>query len=152
VFQRLSRALEHLRAEYRDIIVDCPPVLGILTYNAIVAGDLLLVPVQPGVGAVSALDGLFEAAQELRDEEDVPYRILITMFDVRTTRTNALFEDLLRGYGRRIIKTIIHKSEALNQANLAGKPISQFAFNSIGAQEYDALCEEIIRVRIRPHG
>jgi chromosome partitioning protein len=150
--ERLSRALEHLREDYRDIILDCPPVLGILTYNAIVAGDLLLVPVQPGVGAVNALDSLLEAARELRDEDDVPYRILITMYDVRTSRTNAIFEDLLRGHGRRTLKTIIYKTESLNQANLAGKPISRFAPSSIGAYEYDALCEEIARLRIRPQG
>jgi chromosome partitioning protein len=148
--ERLSRALEQLRDGYRDIILDCPPVLGILTYNAIVAGDLLLVPVQPGVGAVTALDSLFEAAQELRDEDDVPYRIIITMFDGRTTRTNAIFERLLRGHGRRILKTIIFKSEALNQANLAGKPVSRFAMSSRGAQEYADLCEEVLRLRIRP--
>jgi len=126
-------------------------VLGILTYNAIVAGDFLLVPVQPGVGAVTALQTLLDAAQELRDEDDVPYRIIITMFDGRTTRTNAIFEKLLRGHGRRILKTIVYKSEALNQANLAGKPVYRFAMSSRGAQEYAALCEEIVRLRIRPN-
>jgi len=149
--ERLSRALEQLRDSYRYIILDCPPVLGILTYNAIVAGDFLLVPVQPGVGAVTALEALLDAAQELRDEDDVPYRIIITMFDGRTTRTNAIFEKLLRGHGRRILKTIIYKSEALNQANLAGKPVYRFAMSSRGAQEYAALCEEIVRLRIRPN-
>ena len=148
--ERLSRALEQLRDIYRYIIVDCPPVLGILTYNAIVAGDFLLIPVQPGVGAVTALKNLLEAAQELRDEDDVPYRIIITMFDGRTTRTNAIFEKLLRGHGRRILKTLVYKSEALNQANLAGKPVYRFAMSSRGAQEYTALCEEIDRLRIRP--
>jgi chromosome partitioning protein len=56
--ERLWRALEPLRPDYRDMILDCPPVLGILPYNAVIAADLLLVPVQPGVGAVAGLDAL----------------------------------------------------------------------------------------------
>lgn len=148
--ERLSRALETLRADYREIILDCPPPLGILTYNAIIAADLLLVPVQPGMGAVNGLDALLEAARELRDEEDVPYRILITMFDIRTSRTNAIFRELLQEHRRRLLDTVIYKTEALNQANLTGKPISKFSPNSMGAFWYDTLCEEIMRLRIRP--
>lgn len=146
--ERLWRALAHLGEEYREIVLDCPPTLNILTHNAVVAADLLLIPVQPGVGAVTGLSALIDAAKELRDEEDVPYRILITMFDVRTTRTNAIFEELLDEHKRRLMKTIISKSEALNQANLAGMPVIRFARSSRGAYEYEALCEEILRLRI----
>ncbi len=148
--ERLGRALESLREDYREIVIDCPPTLGILTYNALIAADLMLVPVQPGVGAVAGLHALLEAARELRDEDHVPYRIVITMLDLRTTRTNALFEELLEEHRRRLLKTIISKSESLNQANLARKPIWQFTPNSRGALEYEALCDEILRLRIRP--
>lgn len=148
--ERLGRALSTLRDAYRHIVLDCPPALGILTYNAIIAADLLLIPIQPAVGALNGLEALLEAAQELRDGEEVPYRILITMFDVRTTRTNAIFEDLLTQNRKRILKTIISKSESLNQANLAGKPIWQAMPSSRGALEYDALCDEILRLRVRP--
>jgi chromosome partitioning protein len=147
--ERLTRVLNPLRETYRHIILDCPPALNILTYNAVIAADLLLVPVQPGVGAVTGLDSLLEAARELRDEEQVPYRIVITMLDVRTTLTNAIFEELLEEHRRRLLKTIIYKSESLNQANLAGKPVVQFRWNSRGAYDYDLLCDEILRLRIR---
>jgi chromosome partitioning protein len=146
--ERLGRALENLRDDYRAIILDCPPSLGILTYNAVIAGDLLLIPVQPGVGAIGGLDALLEAARELRDEDSVPYRILITMFDIRTTRTNTIFEELLEDHRRRLLKTVINKSESLNQANLAAAPVFQFMRNSRGAQDYDALSEEILGLRI----
>ena len=148
--ERLTRALEPLVGGYRNIVIDCPPTTGILTYNAIMGADLLIIPVQPGAGAVVGLDALIDLAQELRDEDDVPYRILVTMFDVRTTRTNAIVEELLDEHRRRLLKTVISKSESLNQANLAGKPISQFARSSRGRHEYDALCDEILRLRIRP--
>jgi chromosome partitioning protein len=147
--ERLYRALEPLRYEYREVVLDCPPVLGILTYNALVAADILLIPVQPGVGAVTGLDSLLAVAQELRDEDSVPYRILITMFDSRTTRTNAIFEELLEEHRRRLLKSIVFKSESLNQANIAAKPIFQFRPSSRGALEYDALCDEVLRLRIR---
>ncbi len=146
--ERLYRALEPLVYEYREVVLDCPPVLGILTYNALVAADVLLIPVQPGVGAVKGLDSLLAAAQELRDEDSVPYRILITMFDSRTTRTNAIFEELLEEHRRRLLKSIVSKSESLNQANLAAQTIYQFSPSSRGALEYDALCDEVLRLRI----
>ncbi len=149
--ERLSRALQSLDEGYKEIIVDCPPSLGILTYNAINAADLLIVPVQPGVGAVIGITALLEAAQELRDEETIPYRILISMFDVRTSRTNAILEELLHEYKQKIFKTIISKSEALNQANIAGETVWQSMRYSRSAEEYDALCEEILKLRIRSH-
>lgn len=146
--ERLWRALETLRDDYSEIVLDCPPTLGILTYNAIMAADLLLIPVQPGVGAVNGLDALLEVAQELRDEHAVPYRILITMFDLRTSRTNAIFEEFLEEHRRRLLKTIVFKSESLNQANLAGKPVTRFAPSSRGAFDYEQLSDEILRLRV----
>ena len=123
--------------------------LGILAYNALVAADFLLVPIQPGVGAITGLDALLETAQELRDEEEVAYRIFNTLFTVRTTRTNAMVEELLNEHQKRLLKTVISKSEALNQAHLVGVPIFQFAASSRGPQEYIALTEEILGLRIR---
>ena len=147
--ERLSRALEHV-GEYDYILLDCPPVLGILAYNALIAADLLLVPVQPGVGAITGLDTLLESAAELRDQDidDLSYRILTTMFEIRTTRTNALVGELLEEHRRFLLRTVISKSESLNQANLLGKPVVAYASSSRGAQEYDALCDEVLRLRI----
>lgn len=147
--ERLARALEHVSDDYDFILLDCPPVLGILAYNALVAADLLIVPVQPGMGAVTGLDALLESSAELRDEtvEELPYRILTTMFEVRTTRTNALVEELLDDHRGRLLRTVISKSESLNQANLLGRPVVAYASSSRGAQDYDALCDEILRLR-----
>ena len=147
--ERLYRALAQVADNYRMVIIDCPPSLGILTHNALMAADILLIPVQPGVGSVVGLKALLEAASELRDEDNVPYRILITMLDLRTTHTNAIFEELIEEHRKRLLKTIIHKSESLNQANLAGEPIYSYQRNSRGAKDYDALCEELLKIRVR---
>ena len=148
--ERLSRALAAIEDDYDYMILDCPPVLGVLSYNALVAANLLLIPVQPGVGAITGLDSLLRAAAELRDEEvaDLHYRILTTMFEIRTTRTNALVAELLGEHRAKLLRTVISKSESLNQANLAGRPVVDYASSSRGAQEYDALCEEVCRLRI----
>ncbi len=147
--ERLYRALVQVADDYRMVIIDCPPSLGILTHNALMAADLLLIPVQPGVGAVVGLETLLETARELRDEDNIPYKILVTMLDLRTTHTNAIFEELIEEHRKRVLKTVIHKSESLNQANLAGLPIYLYQRNSRGAQDYDALCEELLKLRVR---
>jgi cellulose biosynthesis protein BcsQ len=72
------------------------------------------------------------------------------MFDLRTSRTNAIFEQLLEGQRRRLLKTVIYKCESLNQANLAGKTVLEFAPYSRGALDYEALCDEVLRLRIPP--
>lgn len=148
--ERLLRALEALKDEYHSIILDCPPALGWLAFNAVMAADLIIVPLQPGAGNISGLQSLLDAAMKLRQSPTVPYRILITMFDVRTTRTNSIFEELLEEHRKRLLKTIIFKSESLNQANLVGKPVSQYLPHSRGAFDYESLCDEILRLRVKP--
>ena len=71
------------------------------------------------------------------------------MFSVRTTRTNALVDDLLNEHSRRLLKTVIAKSESLNQANLASVPITRFANTSRGADEYRQLCDDLTSLRLR---
>ncbi|MDA0710687.1 MAG: ParA family protein [bacterium] len=146
--ERLARALETIVDGYRDILIDCPPVLGILAYNAFVAANLLLVPVQPGVGAINGLSVLLDAAGELREKGETVYRLFWTMFNVRTTRTNTMVEQLLDEHSKYLLKTVISKSELLNQANMAGLPITQYASTSRGALEYQALCDEVLSLRL----
>jgi chromosome partitioning protein len=146
--ERLSRALDRIRGDYRHVVIDCPPSLGILTHNGIVAGDLLLVPVQPGAGAVSGIRVLLDAAGELRDEDDVPFRILVTMLDLRTSRTNALFDELLQDVRKHLLRTFVARSESINQANLAARPVLLSAPSSRGAWDYESLCDEIVRLRV----
>jgi cellulose biosynthesis protein BcsQ len=77
----------------------------------------------------------------------VAYRLFWTMFNVRTTRTNAIVEELLEDHQRQLLKTVVSKSELLNQANMAGVPITQYASTSRGAQEYQALCDELLSIK-----
>jgi chromosome partitioning protein len=141
---RLSKALQALDYDY--VLLDSAPTEGILTHNVITAADLLLVPVQTGGGAIEGVEPLLELAMELRDGEEMPYRLFLTMFDVRTTRTNTTVVDRLRKHRKNLLKTYIGKSERLNQANLESKPIKEHSPGARGVREYDALAKNVAAV------
>lgn len=97
---------------------------------------------------VAASERLTERAKlRVEEVEDLNYRILTNTFEIRTTRTNAMVDELLEQHCPRLLRSVIFKSESLNQANLAGKPAVAFASTSRGTQEHDTLCEEISRMR-----
>ena len=144
---RLSKALQALDYDY--VLLDSAPTEGILTHNVITAADLLLVPVQMGGGAIEGVEPLLELAIELRDGEEIPYRLLLTMLDRRTTRTNTTVRDRLRKHRKNLLKTYIGKSERVNQANLESKPIIAHSSGARGVREYDALAKDIVAVAQR---
>lgn len=144
---RLSKALQALDYDY--VLLDSAPTEGILTHNVITAADLLLVPVQMGGGAIEGVEPLLELAIELRDGEEMPYRLLLTMLDRRTTRTNTTVRDRLRKHRKNLLKTYIGKSERVNQANLESKPIIAHSSGARGVREYDALAKDIVAVAQR---
>ena len=144
---RLSKALQALDYDY--VLLDSAPTEGILTHNVITAADLLVVPVQMGGGAIEGVEPLLELAIELRDGEEMPYRLLLTMLDRRTTRTNTTVRDRLRKHRKNLLKTYIGKSERVNQANLESKPIIAHSSGARGVREYDALAKDIVAVAQR---
>jgi len=144
---RLSKALQALDYDY--VLLDSAPTEGVLTHNVITAADLLLVPVQMGGGAIEGVEPLLDLATELRDGEDMPYRLFLTMFDRRTTRTNTTVVDRLRRHRKNLLKTYIAKSERLNQANLESRPIAAHAPGARGVREFDALAKDVVAVARR---
>ena len=97
---------------------------------------------------VAASGRLTERAElRVKEVEDLSYRILTNTFEIRTTRINAMVDDLLEQHRPRLLRSGISKRESLNQAKLSGKPAVAFALTSQGTQKYDALCKEISRMR-----
>lgn len=143
--ERLTKALNAID-DYDYVILDAAPTEGILTHNVISAADLLLIPVQTGGGAIEGVKPLLTLANELHDGEDVPYRLLLTMYDARTSVTNNTIAKRLREHRKYVLGTVIGKSEPLNQANLASKPIVDYAPGSRGAAAYDKLARDIIKL------
>jgi len=112
------------------------------------AADFLLIPVQTGGGAIEGVEPLLALAGEIHDSEEVPYRLLLTMFDSRTTVTNSAVVERLRQHKRQVMRTVISRSEPINQANLTSMPIQAHAPGSRGAQAYDALAREVQRIQV----
>ena len=151
--ERLRRALDSLEghadlADLDYILLDSAPTESVLTHNVIGAADFLLIPVQTGGGAIEGVEPLLVLADEIHDREEVQYRLLITMFDSRTTVTNSAVVDRLRQHKRHVLRTVIPRSEPINQANLTSMPIQAHAPGSRGAQAYDALAREVQRIQV----
>jgi chromosome partitioning protein len=151
--ERLCRAVDALEAHEAfnaldHILIDSAPTESTLTHNVIRAAELLLIPVQTGGGAIEGVEPLLELAAEIHDSDEVPYRLLLTMFDSRTTVTNSEVIGRLRQYKRQVMRIVIPRSEPINQANLTSKPISAHAPGSRGAQAYEALAREVQRIQV----
>jgi chromosome partitioning protein len=141
---RLKKSLDRLGSKYQWIVIDCPPALGVLTANAVVATDAVIVPCQMGARALDGLGDLLDLLHVLKGETFDAWHILLAMIDARITVTREIFEEQLQPYKAKVLGTTIYRTEALNQAQMAKKPIFAFDVTSRGAQNYAALTEEVL--------
>jgi chromosome partitioning protein len=144
----LRKALEVTRTHYDLILLDCPPNMGTLTVNGLVAADTVLVPAQASMLAVSGIDGLFRTLDEVGAQLNPSLDLLgvvLTRVDGRTTRSNEAVRDLVKqSWGDVVLPVHIGANDALAQAQLAGRDIFAHAPKSRGAQHYRALADEIV--------
>lgn len=143
--ERLSKALVALD-EHEYVILDSAPTEGILTHNVISAANLLLIPIQTGAGSIEGVDPLLSVAAELHNAARVNYRLFVTMFDGRSTVTNATILAKIKEHKPNLMRTVIAKSERINQANLQSKPIADYAPGSRGDIAYDTFARELIKI------
>ncbi len=146
--ERLQRSLVALKEEYAWIIIDCPPALGVLTANAIVVSDAIIVPCQTEARALDGLGDLLDAIHLLKDESFESWWILLARIDARKKLTQEIFEENLEPYRQKVLNTKIVVDEALNQAQMAKRDIYDFDSKTRGAQCYRALTEEILAIYI----
>jgi chromosome partitioning protein len=144
---RLKDRLEPLRAAYPNIVIDCPPALGLLTVNALVAASHLLVPIQSSYFALEGTDDLLETVEKVRARANPTLQILgvvITMHDKRTSLARDIREQIQRVFGTKVFRTTISKSVRLEESPAYKESIFTFAPDSSGATEYYSLCEEVM--------
>jgi len=144
---RLKDRLEPVRADYDAIIIDCPPALGLLTVNALVASTHLLVPIQSSYFALEGTDDLLETVEKVRSRANPNLRllgVLITMHDKRTALARDIRQQINTVFGEKVFATVISKSVRLEESPAYKEPIFSFAPDSSGATEYYRLCEEVI--------
>src|SRR2546425_8550127 len=144
---RLKDQIAPIRREYPQIVIDCPPTLGLLTVNALVAATHLLIPIQSSYFALEGTDDLLETIQKVRARPNPNLRILgvvITMHDKRTALARDIRLQIQKVFGGKVFKTVITKSVRLEESPAYKESIFSFAPDSTGATEYYSLCEEVI--------
>jgi chromosome partitioning protein len=144
---RLKDKIEKLGGEYAHIVIDCPPALGLLTVNALVASSHLLIPIQSSYFALEGTDDLLETIEKVRQRANPGLRILgvvITMHDKRTALARDIREQIQKVFGGKVFKTVISKSVRLEESPAYKESIFTFAPDSVGATDYYSLCEEVI--------
>ncbi len=143
----LKRALASTKDKYDYIIIDCPPTLGLLTINALVASDGIIIPVQCEFYALEGLVQLtstIENVKKYHNESLDVIGILITMYNSRLNISQAIMSDLRNHYGKLIFKTPIVRNVRLAEAPSYGTPILYLDKFSKGAQNYMAVAKELI--------
>ena len=144
---RLKDKIEPIRTTFPHIVIDCPPTLGLLTVNALVAATHLLIPIQSSYFALEGTDDLLETIEKVRARPNPALRILgvvITMHDKRTALGRDIRTQIRKVFGGKVFKTVITKSVRLEESPAYKESIFTFAPNSTGASEYYRLCEEVI--------
>jgi chromosome partitioning protein len=144
---RLKDQLKKLTETYESVVIDCPPALGLLTVNALVAATHLLIPIQSSYFALEGTDDLLETIEKVRQRPNPELRILgvvITMHDKRTALGRDIREQIRKVFGDKVFRTVISKSVRLEESPAYRESIFTFAPDSSGATEYYSLCEEVM--------
>ncbi len=145
---RLRTKVDAIRSDYDFILIDCPPALDLLTLNALVAADSVLIPIQCEFFALEGISQLIDTVDRIRNSFDHPLRIegvLLTMYDDRTNLTRQVADDLKEFFGDEVFKTVIPRSIRLAEAPSFGKPILLYDVRSRGAESYIKLAKEILQ-------
>ncbi len=143
----LKNALEPVKGRYDYIFIDCPPSLSLLTLNALVASDSLLIPMQCEYYALEGISMLLHTYNLIKDSFNPSLQIegiLLTMFDGRNTLANQVTEELKKHFGDKVYRTVIPRNITLAEAPSHGKPVMLYDIRSKGAQSYIELAKEII--------
>jgi chromosome partitioning protein len=144
---RLKDQLKEVQDEFPNVVIDCPPALGLLTVNALVAATHLLIPIQSSYFALEGTDDLLETIEKVRMRPNPELRILgvvITMHDRRTALGRDIREQIKKVFGDKVFRTVISKSVRLEESPAYRESIFTFAPDSSGATEYYRLCEEVM--------
>jgi chromosome partitioning protein len=143
---RLRRALEDVDDDYDIVLVDCPPSLGLLTINALVAADQVLVPIQCEYYALEGLGQLMRTVQLVGDNLNRELElggVVLTMYDGRTNLSQQVVDEVRAYFGETAYSTVIPRTVRLSEAPSFGQPITVFDPTSRGARAYQRLAREV---------
>lgn len=144
---RLRNALEPVRGRFDFVILDCPPALDLLTLNALVAADSVLIPMQAEYFALEGISELLSTVERLRESFNPNLEIegvVLTMYDDRTNLAQQVTQELRNFFGEKMLQTSIPRNVRLAEAPSYGKPVLVYDPRSRGAESYIRLAKEII--------
>ena len=143
----LKNSLQPILNKYHDILIDCPPSLGLLTVNALTAAEGIIVPLQCEFYAMEGLSQLLRTIRLIKGSVNPSLRIdgiLLTMFDVRNNISHQVKEEVCTHFGSRVFETVISRNVKLSEAPSFGKNIFEYDNRSTGATGYKLLAEEFL--------
>ena len=144
----MKRKLDQVCDKYDFILTDCPPSLGLMTLNALVASQEILIPIQAEFYALEGLSQLVKTVQVVTRKLNPGLSILgilLTMFDGRTNLSLQVADEVKKYFGNKVFRTVIPRSVKLSEAPSFGEPILTYAPKSKGAEAYKKLCREVIK-------
>lgn len=146
--RQLTIALETVRDNYEYILIDCPPSLNMLTVNALVAADGVMIPMQCEYYALEGLSSLLDTIEQIRISVNPEIRLeglLRTMYDPRNNLSGDVSNELVEHFGDRVYRTVIPRNVSLAEAPSYGQTILKYSKNSRGSMAYLALAGEVLR-------
>lgn len=145
----LSDVLASLAGQYDFTIIDCPPNIGILTFNALFACSEVIIPMETGLFALHGLAKLMETIRIVNAKRDqkITVNALLTMFDRRTKIAHESLNEIQRHLGSQVLGSIINFNVRLKEAASHGKPIISYAADSMGAHDYMSLAAEVLKMK-----
>lgn len=144
---RLKDAIGPVKGKYDYILIDCPPSLGLLTVNALVAADKLLIPIQCEFYALEGVTKLLESMKRVKSRLNPTlniFGVLMTMYDSRTTLSKQVVEEVRNYFGKIVFETPIPRSVKISEAPSYGMPITQYDPHGKGSIAYIELAKEVI--------
>jgi chromosome partitioning protein len=144
---KLREKLDSVRKSYDFVLIDCPPALDLLTINAMVAADSILIPIQCEFFALEGISQLMDTIERVRESFGSSLAVegvLLTMYDDRTNLTRQVESDLRGFFEKSVFDTVIPRSIRLAEAPSHGKPIMAYDLRSRGAESYIQLAKEVL--------
>jgi len=144
---RLFQAIQPLKDQYDFIVIDCPPSIGHLCFNALRACDEVIIPIDMSLFSLRGVAKLIEIIILLKDNigHEIKSRALITMYDRRTRYSRTVLEKVQAEFGNNVFDTVIRYNIRLRETADLGLPIGDYDKNAIGYMDYESLAEEVIR-------
>ena len=143
----LKEVVTKVKDEFDYVFIDCPPSLGLLTINALVAASSLMIPIQCEYYALEGVAKLLESMQMVKrrmNPELEIFGVVMTMFDSRTTLSKEVVDEVRNYFGNKVFKTVIPRNVKISESPSHGLPINQYARVSKGALAYAKLAKEVV--------